>query len=539
MTDEPTIDELRRRLAEVERAFAAAQQSQERVSRILDSVGDGLAVYDRDWRILYVNRRAAFLLRRDPGEMIGRILWDVFPEAQHSPLFQEYRRAMEQRVAVALEVYSRRFASCYEIRVEPVGDGIHVVARDVTERRRMDAERRAEARVQAGLARIGQALIGAVDGPDLLTALCRVTTEILGCHVSRTYLLDASGSAFLPVASHDPHPDEVSAVEQARIPRERIPFSPSDPVVCVRLDGESRPLEGLRGELRQRVTMVVTLRCENEVVGIHTASILGGERDFDETQKRIGRGISDLASMALQIFRLLDRLREASRLKSEFVATMSHELRTPLNAILGYSSLLLDVDFGPLGEEPSGILRRIERSGHQLLTLIQDTLDLSRLETGRDLVEASPVVLDELLGEVEAETRAMREGRPLEWHCRVRPPGLCLMTDPGKLKIILRNLVANAIKFTPSGRVAVDAERRAGRVVVRVADTGIGIAPEILPVIFDPFRQGDGSLTRRFGGVGLGLYLVKRLVAALGGEVTVQSELGRGTRFRVSIPEAA
>jgi signal transduction histidine kinase len=239
--------------------------------------------------------------------------------------------------------------------------------------------------------------------------------------------------------------------------------------------------------------------------------------------------------MALEHSRLVEELRRANRLKSDFLATMSHELRTPLNVIMGYNDLLLGEDFGPLGPEQAETLQRSQKSAEDLLSLINATLDVGRLEARQFPLDLEQVDLQALLEDTIVKETSRHEKSAVVLDV---PPELPpLETDRAKLKIVIRNLLANALKFTPpEGRITVSIQDRAGEVEITVADTGIGIAPDVLPIIFEPFTQGENPMTRRFGGVGLGLYIVRRIIDLLGGTVTVESEVGRGSTFRVRLP---
>ncbi len=229
----------------------------------------------------------------------------------------------------------------------------------------------------------------------------------------------------------------------------------------------------------------------------------------------------------------------ADHTKSEFLATMSHELRTPLHVILGYEDLLLDGACGVLTGEQAQALLRIRSNAMNLLDLISAVLDVSQLAAGRILVEHKSVSIPELFQQVKTETRELCERSNLHfvWSQQGNLP--LLQTDPGKLKIIIKNLLNNAIKFTPQGSVTIAARNGAEGVEISVTDTGKGIPADALTSIFEPFRQLDNATNRGYGGTGLGLHIVKRLLELLGGRVEVESKIGQGSIFRVWLPTQA
>jgi signal transduction histidine kinase len=281
--------------------------------------------------------------------------------------------------------------------------------------------------------------------------------------------------------------------------------------------------------------LCVPIEREGEVLG---ALVLLWRRSHSAEPSDVAviRGLADQAAIALENVRLVAEAREAGRLKSEFVATMSHELRTPLNVIMGYSDLLLDGAFGRIDEEQRGILSRMQKSARELFQLVTATLDLGRLETGRTKLALERVSVRELLAELQPDAAAAVEGRPIEVVWEVSSDLPTLETDHGKLRSVLKNLVSNALKFTERGRVTVTALPAADAVLFTVTDTGVGIRRQDLSVIFEMFRQVESATTRRHGGVGLGLYMVKRLLTELHGEIEVESEVGVGSRFQVRIP---
>lgn len=237
--------------------------------------------------------------------------------------------------------------------------------------------------------------------------------------------------------------------------------------------------------------------------------------------------------------RVMQELEEAARLKSDFVSTMSHELRTPLNTLMGYTDLLAMGEFGPVTAEQHEVLERMSHSARELLGLINATLDLRRFERRTEPLLMEEVSVPELLRELEGEISYYRRRTGVELSVEIDPRVSTVRTDRAKLRIVLKSLLSNAFKFTERGWVRVSAQCQGDEVELSVVDTGIGIASEVLPIIFEPFRQGEPASTRRFGGVGLGLYVARRVVEMLGGRLTVESEPGKGSTFRVRLPSGS
>ena len=264
-----------------------------------------------------------------------------------------------------------------------------------------------------------------------------------------------------------------------------------------------------------------------------------------ELESRVAAGLKELRVTVEQlrteaeVRRVAERKADAAnRAKSEFLANMSHEIRTPMNAIIGFVHLLSRTD---LVHAQRDYLRKIDQASRALLAIINDILDFSKIEAGRIDLELAPFRLTQLLDKVHSlvELSAADKGLALELH-RSGPADCCLIGDEGRLAQVLVNLLANAIKFTASGQVRLYldcAPKDADGVMIHfsVEDTGIGIAPDQLPQLFEPFTQADASVTRRFGGTGLGLTISQRLVQQMGGEIRVQSKLGEGSCFHFAL----
>ena len=259
-------------------------------------------------------------------------------------------------------------------------------------------------------------------------------------------------------------------------------------------------------------------------------------RNLTEAQMRNRDLIATLAKQIDQFGSLNMALNESNRLKGDFLSTMSHELRTPLNSIIGFSEVL--VADGTLTGKQSRYAANIMTSGQQLLVLINDILDLAKLEAGKLRLRVDPLALPELCEQAAAMFRpaAEKKGIELRVTAAAHAPGE-VRQDGGKLRQVLSNLISNAIKFTPDGgRVTVSGAAENGTLTLCVADTGVGIAPAEQTSIFDKFRQASNPLTREQGGTGLGLSIVRELCKLLGGDVTLHSDLGRGTSFTVTVP---
>jgi two-component system, NarL family, sensor histidine kinase BarA len=254
------------------------------------------------------------------------------------------------------------------------------------------------------------------------------------------------------------------------------------------------------------------------------------------------RGVNaDLDGKVDELAHVNLKLYDMNNIKNEFLATMSHELRTPLNSILGFSDVLKDAS--NLTDRQKKYVGNIQTSGRSLMTLINDVLDLAKIESGKTELHPAEFQVTDLVERQVGSLAQMAERRNIALNWSVEPDLPILFQDPGKLQQVLTNLVSNAIKFTPEGgRVRVRAERRDNRVALIVEDNGIGIPLDEQERIFEKFRQGKGqpgqkdALTRKYEGTGLGLSIVKELSRLLGGEVTLESEFGKGSTFTVIIP---
>jgi len=401
-------------------------------------------------------------------------------------------------------------------------------------------EQQETARISAALARVGREMISSLDTPVLLSRLCQLTTEALGCDASHTLLWEPDAEAYGVVAGYGDTPENWESLRLVRFPPCSIEgllgALEQDKVVQLTgpWDTQPDPLSRLPEMLGITVALHVGLRRGDRLIGYQTALYLGRRERFTAAQERLARGIAHLGSLALENARLVEELEKADRLKSDFVANMSHELRSPLHVIIGYHEMLLEGALGPIAPQQVEALRRADRGARELLELVEMTLDLSRLTARRAPVDLEDVSIPKLVEDLIRADLLLAKPH-LDLQCKVAPELPTLQTDRLKLRLILKNLLGNAVKFTDAGTVELSVRRRENGAEFEVADTGIGIPPAVRERIFEPFFQADGSASGR-GGAGLGLYIVRRMVELLGGELEFDSEPGRGTTVRVWIP---
>ena len=350
-------------------------------------------------------------------------------------------------------------------------------------------------------------------------------------------------------AQHNPRPGAAEPVAQLfpRVPTRgsspgrailgRSPVHIPDALEDSEYDLDIVRAAGLRGVLS------VPMFREGDVIGAISVS-RGTPGPFAQSQIQLLSTFADQAVIAIENVRLFKELEAAnnelgaaSRHKSEFLANMSHELRTPLNAVIGFSEVLLQRMFGDLNVKQDEYLKDIYSSGQHLLSLINDILDLSKIEAGRMELAPAPFHLPSALENAVTlvKERAARHGIAL--HLGIDPQLGHLVGDERKVKQILLNLLSNAVKFTPEGgQISLRADQKDGLVEIAVADTGIGIAPEDQATIFEEFRQVGSDETRKQEGTGLGLTLAKKFVELHGGRIWVESEVGRGSTFTFTLP---
>jgi len=281
---------------------------------------------------------------------------------------------------------------------------------------------------------------------------------------------------------------------------------------------------------------------ENTLVGA-IAVYRRETRPFTESQISLLKTFADQAVIAIENARLFQEIQEknaqleaANRHKSQFLANVSHELRTPLNSIIGFTRIVLRRSEGKIETLQKENLQKVLISSDHLLTLINELLDLAKIEAGRMEAFAETFKLDEIIRVATTTVEPLLRNGNVKLVTEIAPDIPPMKTDRDKLKQSVLNLLSNAVKFTEKGEIKVSAWRDDGILKLTVSDTGIGMKKEALDLIFEEFRQADMSSTRKYGGTGLGLAIVKKFINLMGGDIVVESEEGKGSKFTITLP---
>jgi PAS domain S-box-containing protein len=493
----------------VQQELAERKRAEEKVrfqAHLLDVIGQAVIATDLQGGILYWNRFAEKLYGWSPEEVFSRDLLEIIAAPSFAEKGGEIMAQLVKGESWTGELsVRRRDGTTFTAMVtdSPVYDGERLigiigVSFDLTERKEAEeALRRSEEK--------NRALLNAI--PDMMFQLRRDGT-LLDFKKAKDVALLVPPGEFLGKRLTDILPTEVARPTMNHIERALKTGEVQIFEYPLWINGEPRDYEAR-----------IAVSGKEEVLAVIR----------DITQRK--RAERELQHKKIEA-------EEANRLKSEFVSNVSHELRTPLNAIIGYTSLLLHRTFGEIAPRQEEALLSIHRNARAHLGLINNLLDLSRIESGKMPVLLETVDLKSFLPGLFEEVKPLIQEKPIEVIWKIGRQIRSLQSDPQKIRQIFLNLLSNAIKFTEAGSItiAVTAAPRRRGLYLSVEDTGMGMKEEDLPTIFDPFRQIDGSLTRQTGGTGLGLTIVKKAVELIGGKITVQSTYGKGSVFTVFLP---
>jgi PAS domain S-box-containing protein len=520
---------------------------------IINAVTDPILLTDTEGRITVANARAEALLSAGEGESEGRRR----AVALNNMLFSS---ALSRRAIEGAEPWRHElllvdpvdgsdllFELLSTITVDPrEGTGVVSILRNVTDLRRATQEieenyrklRLAEADARAERDRL-DLIIDSVADPILVTDP-NGNIVMMNAPAERLFTADpaAGPEARRTVQANDAHFS--TFVSNLFFEPGALRRSGSIALVDPRT-GAPLPVEAIAGKIVSEhgdVTAVVTILHDRTQELERDRLYEQLKRASGELEQKVREATAELSRQNELLRRSHFEIEQASAAKSQFLANMSHEFRTPLNAILGYTSMLLKGVTGELTPHQRRNLERVDSNSHHLLAIINDILDISRIEAGKMPLTATTFGLKDLVAEVLAEVEPIIARSQLAVTSHVVPELPQLRTDRQKIKQIVINFLTNAIKFTPHGsvdvRTAYDAQ--ADEVAISVADTGIGIAPDDRERIFEDFRQADNSPTREYTGAGLGLAICRRLAGMLEGRIVLDSEVGRGSAFTLIVP---
>lgn len=489
------------------------RESEERASNIVESIADGFMTLDRDWHITYLNPRGHEVLQapvQAESSLLGRVLWDAFPGAVGTVFEENYRRALQEQVTVTFEAHYPPLGIWVDVRAYPARHGLSIYFLDITERKQVEQRLRDSEQHFRLLA-------------DTLPQMVWVTRPD-GYHE----YYNRRWYEFTGMAEGSTDGDRWAGLVHAE-DRERATAHWQQCLASGKTYEIEYRLRHHSGEYRWTLGRAMPVRNSHGMIErwfgtcteIHAMKMLTEEREQLLESERAARTQAE----------------RAGRLKDDFLATLSHELRTPLGAILGWTYVLSS---GKTGTED---LRRglevIERNARAQAQLIDDLLDMSRVISGKLRLEVQAL---DPVSFVEAAIETVMPAalaKDIRIDTALSPGGSRISGDADRLQQVVWNLLSNAIKFTPAGgHVHVRLSHTDGHVRIDVQDSGRGIEAEFLPHVFDRFRQADSSRSRSYGGLGLGLSIVKQLVELHGGTVSVASQgLNMGTTFSVNLPE--
>ena len=513
-------------LARVEAALKMARLRQEAMEReqglrieaevakahletVIAGIQDQFFVLDRDWRYTFVNERVAEVVGIPKEELLGKIVWEVFPDVVNSEFDTEVRRAIAQHTVVQFEYFYPAWQRWFENRIYCFAEGVSIFVTDISDRKQAEKELRESEEKFRNMADNAPFMVWVTDTNGYCTYLSQSWYDFTG-HSEEMGL----GFGWLNAV----HPEDSNDTRNVFLEANKSYSAFRLEYRLRRKDGEYRscidaanPWFGVDGQFKGYIGSVI-----------------------DITERKVAEAERDRLLELEQAART--EAEKANRIKDEFLAVLSHELRSPLNPILGWARLLQTREFEPTALKKA--IATIERNAKLQAQLIEDLLDVSRILQGKLNLKMLPVNLIFVIEGGLETVRLAAEAKNIQIQTILDASFGEVLGDSSRLQQVIWNLLSNAVKFTPErGKINIQLQRVDTQAQITVSDTGKGISPDFLPYVFEYFRQADSTITRKFGGLGLGLAIVRHLVELHGGTIWAESlGEGQGATFRVKLP---
>jgi PAS domain S-box-containing protein len=575
IAEQKNTESARMEMVREKAAQEASRESEKRYRLIVELASEGIWMLNAEYQTTLVNQQFAKMLGYEPDEMLGRtpeaFCLDDLPRLEQTSYWEEFRLRRKDGGGLWADLSMSRIS---DGQSDP--PGILILITDISARKHSEEALRQTNRALRVLSRCNSAVVHATEEKALLDEVCRIAVGPAGYRLAwvgfteqdekRTVRLVAQAGiekGFLenlyvswgdnpygrgavgpairsgkPVVMH--HPLDLPAYS---VWRERFQTAHFESIVALPLwqdhqifgalviyaeeaDAFDSAEVELLSELSDNLAHGIgALRARNE----RAAAIAALERSQLELEERVRLRTAELMEAK-------DAAESADHLKSAFLATMSHELRTPLNSIIGFTGIVLQRMAGPLTAEQSKQLGIVKVSAQHLLSLINDVLDISKIEAGQLEIQCGFFSMPQAIAKTVAAISPLAQKRGLALHTEISPEVDQIYSDQRRVEQILFNLIGNAVKFTDEGSVTIRCRLDGQQVITDIVDTGIGISPADQQSIFDPFRQADTGLARKREGTGLGLSICKRLVELLKGKIAMQSAPGEGSTFTLQLP---
>jgi PAS domain S-box-containing protein len=534
-------------------AREALAKSEADLRALFSSMQDVVLVVDKDTRYIRIAPTNPSRLFRPPQELLGQRMDELLPPETHEPFHAAIRLALDTNEAVQIEYKLPIEGQDYWFlaNISRLNDEqVFWVARDITERKKAEDALQRRSDYLAASSEIGRLVTSTLDLNTIFTRTVNLISERFGFYFAAIYITEETGfNARLQEATGE-------AGEKMKAQKYSVVVGSTSIVGRVADGGESVLINDMAEDLLYvpnpllvdtQSEVAIPLRIGARIVGVID---IQSQQTFAFTEDDISvlQSLADQVAVAIDNARsyelsqqLIKDLREVDQLKSQFLANMSHELRTPLNSIIGFSRVILKGIDGPITDLQQQDLTAIYNSGQHLLGLINDILDLARIEAGKMELNFEEVHIGEMTTSVLSTAKGLVKEKPIQLIHRIPTDMPTVRGDTMRVRQVLLNLISNASKFTDEGSITVEASVQKGptgrmEALINVIDTGPGISLEDQEKLFKAFSQVDGSATRKSGGSGLGLSICANLVQLHGGRISVSSEKGKGSIFWFTLP---